>query len=208
VDGNVARVLSRLRALEGDARAQAWAVAAELLPRGRGGAFNEALMELGATVCTPRAPRCPACPLRGACAVRTRGLDPERYPTPRPRPERPLLEWRALALRRADGAVLLARRGRESLFAGLWDLPSERPSGIRILGKLAACGVVEQTLTHRQVRVTVQAARASGAPASAEVRWVVAEGIAALGISSLTRKSLRQAGILTPARPSRTFPAP
>ncbi|HZX93890.1 MAG TPA: A/G-specific adenine glycosylase [Myxococcales bacterium] len=208
VDGNVARVLSRLRALEGDARAQAWDIAAELLPKGRGGAFNEALMELGATVCTPRSPRCAACPVRGACAVRTRGLDPERYPTPRARPERPLLEWRALALRRADGAVLLARRGQESLFAGLWDLPSERPSGIRIQGKLAACGVVEQTLTHRQVRVTVQSARGSGAPTSAEVRWVAAEGIAAMGISSLTRKSLRQAGILTPARPSRTLPAP
>ncbi len=59
VDGNVARVLARLVAFAGDARAQAWKIAPELLPRGRAGAFNEALMELGATVCTPRAPRCP-----------------------------------------------------------------------------------------------------------------------------------------------------
>src|SRR5207244_10219280 len=56
VDGNVARVLARVYRLRGDARAQSWEVAAKLLPAGRAGEFNEALMELGATVCTPRAP--------------------------------------------------------------------------------------------------------------------------------------------------------
>src|SRR5438045_2904526 len=68
VDGNVARVLSRLFAIREDARARAWEIAARLLPRGRAGAFNEALMELGATVCTPRTPDCPRCPLQRMCA--------------------------------------------------------------------------------------------------------------------------------------------
>ena len=128
VDGNVARVLARVFRLEGDARAQAWAKAAELLPKGRAGPFNEALMELGATVCTPRSPGCPDCVLRNIC----RGRDaPERYPAPKARKPRPLLEWRALALRRKDGAVLLARRPEGSLFAGMWDLPETAPPGIR-----------------------------------------------------------------------------
>src|SRR3954464_5081794 len=135
VDGNVARVLARVHALRGDARERAWKLAAEILPAGRAGEFNEALMELGAMVCTPRSPECPRCPIRTLCAVQLRGLDLQRYPAPRKKPARPLLEWDALALRRADGAVLLARRPAGALFAGLWDLPQATPSGIRIQGK-------------------------------------------------------------------------
>lgn len=192
VDGNVARVLARVFALDGDARARAWKIAPGLLPRGRSGPFNEALMELGATVCAPRSPGCPRCPLRDTC----RGKDePERYPAARPRPARPLLEWRALALTRKDGAVLLARRPGRALFGGLWDLPRERPEGIRVHGKLVRRGIVEQTLTHREVRVSIEAAHASGTPTTDQVRWVAPDGLAALGLSSLARKSLRAAGL-------------
>src|SRR3954464_9149494 len=67
VDGNVARVLARVFALSGDARSKAWKLAPTLLPPGRSGPFNEALMELGATICTPRSPDCPRCPLSGDC---------------------------------------------------------------------------------------------------------------------------------------------
>ncbi|HEY6911377.1 MAG TPA: A/G-specific adenine glycosylase [Myxococcales bacterium] len=208
VDGNVARVLARVRALHGDVRERAWKIAAEILPKGRAGEFNEALMELGATVCTPRSPACPRCPIRSSCAVSVRGLDPASYPAPRKKPARPLLQWNALALTRADGAVLLARRPEGALFAGLWDLPEQRPAGIRIHGETVARGAVEQTLTHREVRVTVRAARASGTPRSPNVRWVAPEGLVALGLSSLARKSLRQAGVLTEGRPSRTLRAP
>lgn len=205
VDGNVARVLARVFVLRGDARAGAWKIAPALLPHGRSGAFNEALMELGATVCTPRAPDCASCPLRRQCRGKA---DPERYPAPRRRPLRPLLEWRALALRRKDGAVLLARRPEGALFGGLWDLPVECPAGIRVLGPLISRGSVEQTLTHREVRVEIAAARASGTPARANVRWVAPAGISALGLSSLARKSLRAAGVLTAERSSTTFRAP
>ncbi|TMA39805.1 MAG: A/G-specific adenine glycosylase [Deltaproteobacteria bacterium] len=188
VDGNVARVLSRIFTVRGDARAKAWKIAAQLLPAGGGGPFNEALMELGATVCTPRNPACGRCPVQEMCRGRN---DPTRYPSPRRRAQRLMLEWRALALRRRDGAVLLARRPTGTLFAGLWDLPAEKP-----------------TLTHREVSVMIGTARASGTPVDADVRWMAPEGIAALGISSLARKSLRCAGVLTPARTSRTLPAP
>jgi len=205
VDGNVARVLARVFKLEGDARSAAWKIAADLLPSGRAGQFNEALMELGATVCTPRTPDCPRCPLRRSCAGKD---DPGSYPAPRRRPARPLLEWTALALMRKDGAVLLSRRPAGALFAGLWDLPAERPAGIRIHGPLQKRGTVEQTLTHREVRVSIRAARASGSPADAEARWVFPDGFVALGLSSLARKSLRMAGALTAPSPSRTVRAP
>jgi A/G-specific adenine glycosylase len=205
VDGNVARVLARAFAVPGDAKSVAWKIARDLLPAGRGGRFNEALMELGATICTPRAPDCPHCPIRPICRGKD---DPTRFPAARKRPARQLLEWRALALTRRDGAVLLQRRPAEALFGGLWDLPVERPEGIRILGRVSSLGVVEQTLTHREVRVTLQGARASGSPRSPEVRWVVPGGIVELGVSSLARKSLRRAGVLTAQLPRRRAVGP
>ena len=191
VDGNVARVLSRLRRLP-DPR-QAWQVAAELLPKGRAGAFNEALMELGALVCTPKGPRCGECPLAVDCAGKD---EPEAYPPPRKRPERPLLEWTALALTRKDGAILLARRPEGRLFAGLWDLPEKGPlPGIRI-GASRALGIVEQTLTHREVRVHVEGAKGTGAPRHRDLRWLQPSLLGSVGLSSLARKCLAVAGVL------------
>jgi adenine-specific DNA glycosylase len=131
------------------------------------------------------------CPIRTACA----GKDaPERYPPPRKRPERPLLEWTALALTRRDGAVLLARRP-AGLFAGLWDLPPEGPvPGIRV-GATADVGIVEQTLTHREVRVRLLRGAATGTPRGDGVRWVLPRDLGQVGLSSLARKALRKAGI-------------
>jgi A/G-specific adenine glycosylase len=82
VDGNVARVLSRLLVIEGDAKSSAvakqlWATAARLVPADRPGDFNQALMELGATVCTPRAPACETCPIRRQCVARRDGRQDE-----------------------------------------------------------------------------------------------------------------------------------
>jgi len=194
VDGNVARVLARVFRLRGDARKKSWKLAEKLLPRGRAGEFNEALMELGATVCTPRAPNCTSCTIRTVC----RGRDaPEQFPEPKKRPARPLLEWEAVALRRRDGAILLVRRPPHDLFAGMWDLPATeiKLPGVRLRGPFTEKGVVEQTLTHRQVRVTVKAGRASGKPCSDDLKWVGPSALHQLGLSSLARKSLRKAGI-------------
>ena len=79
VDGNVKRVLCRVYAIRGDARRPAvqkklWALAEANLPKGKAGRWNEAMMELGATVCTPRSPRCDECPLAGVCRARALGI--------------------------------------------------------------------------------------------------------------------------------------
>ncbi|MFL5393830.1 MAG: A/G-specific adenine glycosylase, partial [Myxococcales bacterium] len=100
VDGNVARVLSRVLRIPGNAaevRARAWELAPSLLPEGRAGEFNEAMMELGATVCTPRSPSCGACPLEGHCQTRSRG-DAHAFPAPKAERVRPVVEWAAAAL--------------------------------------------------------------------------------------------------------------
>ncbi len=190
VDGNVARVMARLFRLDGDARAQAWSKAAELLPPGRAGAFNEALMELGALICLPRTPRCGACPLALLCEGKD---EPGRFPAKKDRKPRPLLLWRAVALRRRDGAVLLARRPEGALFAGLWDLPA--PEAVqRLWTALTPRGEVRQTLTHREVRVEIFTSAASGR-APAGMRWVAPADLGSVGLSSLAAKSLRQAGV-------------
>jgi A/G-specific adenine glycosylase len=219
VDGNVARVLARVLHLEGDAlqvRKPALEAAARLLPKGSAGPFNEALMELGATLCTPRAPRCGECPLKTQCAAGIAG-DAESFPAPKKQRVRPELHWAALDLRRSDGAVLLARRGDEQLFAGLWELPStEAPPAadaaeaarhvLRHHGlpaKAAACvehvGRVQQTLTHRQITLRLFRARLSGRfPAlGPSLRWIAPDAAAfsSLGISSLAAKALRACGL-------------
>jgi A/G-specific adenine glycosylase len=210
VDGNVARVLARLLRIPGTAaevRARAWEIAPSLLPRGRAGEFNEALMELGATVCKPRAPSCGDCPLGPHCETRGRG-DAHAFPPPRPAPERPVLLWAAAAVTREDGSVLLRRHPRGELFAGTWGLPwcdiaAEMPRR-SARDALAACGAravalrsrgeVQQTLTHRELRVAVFSGSGS-AREGEDLRFVAPGRLGSVGLSSLARKCLRACGI-------------
>jgi len=120
LDGNVRRVLSRLL-MENDDRTL-WTAAATLVRGKQPGRLNEALMELGALVCTPAAPRCPGCPVRGHCAANARAC-PEAYPSsrimPRPRTVRAAVAW----IQRG-GRVLLERPSNGSPLRGHWDLPA------------------------------------------------------------------------------------
>jgi A/G-specific adenine glycosylase len=136
VDGNVMRVLSRYFALEDDVakastRMRIEGLAQELIPAGEAGAFNQALMELGATVCTPRAPHCLTCPVQEHCAGRLAGIAealPVKTKAKPPRPER-----RAVALVVGSGAhagqLLIRQRPQDGLLARMWELPhAELPS--------------------------------------------------------------------------------
>ncbi|EQD69609.1 A/G-specific adenine glycosylase, partial [mine drainage metagenome] len=92
------------------------------------GRFAEAVMELGETVCTPRAPRCPACPVGRYCRLRTEGLDPGRIPARRPRSRRPTHRGSIVALIR-QGRYLLQRRPMDGLLGGLWEFPGGHRKG-------------------------------------------------------------------------------
>jgi len=140
VDGNVVRVLSRLFALEEeDPRPSVEALAAALVPGEAPGDWNQALMELGALVCIPRAPRCAACPLAGLCDADAKGIAAS---LPRKKAKKPPLEESilvALVRRPEDGAVLLVKRPLEGLLAGMWAPPSTpAPSGKRSPAKALA----------------------------------------------------------------------
>jgi A/G-specific adenine glycosylase len=127
VDGNVARVLSRVFALPDDVRSPAgrarlWDIAERLLPETGAGDYNQALMELGATLCTPRRPVCSACPLRAVCQAAAHG-DPEAWPRNAPR-RRLVSETHAAAVLIHDGGALLGLRGQGGRYAGLWEFPT------------------------------------------------------------------------------------
>ena len=127
VDGNVVRVLSRLFHLTDDPAAAAakkrMAVLAEnLLVPGRAGDFNQAMMELGATVCTPRQPDCGSCPVGSLCTARSELPDPSVLPRKRPRKQRPHHHVAAGIVRRGD-EVLIVRRPTDGLLGGLWEFP-------------------------------------------------------------------------------------
>ncbi|MCS7209845.1 MAG: A/G-specific adenine glycosylase [Fimbriimonadales bacterium] len=126
VDGNVTRVLARLLWLKGDLKTTAaqrslWQIAEQLIDPVRPGDFNQALMELGSTVCTPTQPRCGACPVSRLCEAYRRG-QPTAVPEPRRcPPARAVADVSAIIER--EGRYLLAQRAPEGLWGGLWEFP-------------------------------------------------------------------------------------
>lgn len=129
VDGNVRRVLCRLLD-EGDpSPARLRAEAARLLDPRRPGDFNEAMMELGATVCTPGRPSCQSCPVAAWCRARAAGTAPDR-PLPRPRRKMRSAAYAVAVALDGAGRTLLTRRPARGLLAGTWEFPaSELPAG-------------------------------------------------------------------------------
>ncbi|MCH8031369.1 MAG: A/G-specific adenine glycosylase [Bacteroidetes bacterium] len=127
LDGNVIRVLSRVLTVENDVRSSATkralrAVADALLDTHRPGIFNEAVMELGATICTPKAPACERCPLRSECAAFAGG-NPEAFPVASKKKPIPHYEIAVGVVADATGCVLIQKRPEDAMLGGLWEFP-------------------------------------------------------------------------------------
>lgn len=127
LDGNVRRVLARhagVAGWPGDPKVQAklWEIAERLLPRARLPDYTQAIMDLGAQICLPRAPRCNACPVRGECVAFATSRQSE-IPAPRPKRARPLRKAQMLLIENREGAILLERRPPAGIWGGLWCLP-------------------------------------------------------------------------------------
>lgn len=159
VDGNVRRVLSRVYDLEDPGPAELRDRASGLVPDDRPGDFNQALMELGATICTPRSPDCGACPVAEWCEARRLGVQEER-PRPKDRKPVPAETVETAVIVRGDGAVLLSRRPEDGLLGGLWEFPGDDATAdVRtIVAALTAAAdpvstlePVVHTFTHKRV---------------------------------------------------------
>ena len=219
VDGNISRVLLRLHGIEkavDSPGVQAWAwQRAENLARAAGDVarFSEGIMELGATVCTPKAPRCTNCPVRARCRAHQDGLV-DRIPKPKARRQREPLAITAVVVIDAKERVLLERRQETGLWSGLWQ-PScvERDAAVPLslaksldqLGMDAGLRVArgsktfEFATTHRAVRVRVWRANFGSASGwrgarGRSARWIEREEIADLPMGSVQRRMLAAAG--------------
>ena len=151
LDGNVTRVLCRLDLIEGDPRAAAnqrrlWERAAEVVDPDRPGDFNSAVMELGATACTPRSPQCLICPVSAYCKARAAGVQ-DRVPPPKKAKATPVVERAAYRVTNAAGGVLVERRPATGRWAGLWQFVTRPPPGAT---EPRPAGEVRHALTHRR----------------------------------------------------------
>jgi A/G-specific adenine glycosylase len=186
VDGNVARVLQRLsgKRLAGE---ELWTAANHLLDAKRPGDFNQAVMELGAVLCTPRAPSCLTCPVVELCA--TRGELPI---TTRPAPQQKREIHYALNRRNRDsrgGEVFLVRRPPDaSLMPGMWELPE--------LASMSG-GSPSFTLRH-SITVTDYSVRVwrAAAPSRVAGKWIPLERLGQVALTGLARKILRKSEVL------------
>lgn len=127
LDGNVIRVLARLFDIAEDVRDAAtlkrlWALAERLVPPGQAGPWNEGLMELGRTICTPKSPGCERCPVAAHCVARVLGVQEQR-PVKAPKARTPHYDVTAAVITRADGQVLIAQRPLDKMLGGLWEFP-------------------------------------------------------------------------------------
>jgi A/G-specific adenine glycosylase len=218
VDGNVERVIARLYAVEDElpnAKPAIRALAQRLRPPQRPGDFAQAMMDLGATICTPKHPACALCPFMGACAARRRG-NPETFPRKAKKREGRLRRGAAFVALRADGHLLVRTRPAKGLLGGMTEVPTtafladfDQAGALALAPRFAAAnggpgnrrwrrlaGVVTHVFTHFPLELMVYRMQVpQAAPAPDGMRWLSAGDIAGAALPSLMRKVLVHARV-------------
>lgn len=209
VDGNVERVISRLCHITTplpDSKPEIKLLAAQLTPLDRSGDYAQAIMDLGATVCTPRKPDCILCPWRDACQGRI-ATDPETLPAKRPKKAKPTRTAIAFWTVRPDGFVLIRRRPPKGLLGGMLEIPStdwiadhiwELPEAVKSapIGGLdwsLLPGQIRHTFTHFHLDVQIALGQARQFTPTNLGEWVSPEQLQELGLPTLMRKIYRHA---------------
>ena len=182
IDANVERIVARLHAVEEPlpaGRRRIAALAEKLVPTDGAGEFTQAMMELGQTICTPRAPECPRCPLSSGCAAIAEGA-PSRYPVKAPKAARPHRRGTAYWLEHR-GRVLLVRRPERGLLGGMLALPEEQPAA----AQWREAGSVDHVFTHFALTMDLLCAEAED---EAEGLWWPVDRLAEAGLPTLFAK--------------------
>jgi len=168
VDGNIERVVSRLHAIEDplpESKKTIKAIVTDLTPTKRPGDFAQAMMDLGATICSPRRPACSLCPFTDLCAVANSGVA-ETYPRKAAKKDKPTRYGAAFAVFRRDGAVLLRKRPDRGLLGGMAEVPTgpwtedermleDRSAAPAATGWKRVPTLVTHTFTHFHLRLAV-----------------------------------------------------
>jgi A/G-specific adenine glycosylase len=215
VDGNIERVIARLYAIETPLPAvkpEISRLASALAPSHRFGDFAQAMMDLGATICTPKNPACALCPWNKNCAARRRGAA-ETFPRRTPKREGALRRGAAFVARRSDGFVLMRTRPAKGLLGGMTEVPTSHwladfddrtalssapwfgaAKGGRTVAWRRVPGTVRHVFTHFPLELTVYAVELpvrTAAPKS--MRWVALSELAGEALPSLMRKVVAHA---------------
>jgi len=214
IDGNIERVIARLYAIEVElpaAKAEIRRRAETLVPAQRPGDFTQAMMDLGATVCTPKKPACGICPWIEACAARARG-DAETFPRKTPKVEGKLRHGASFVATRADGHVLVRTRPTKGLLGGMTEVPSTAwthdfdEALVLAQAPLRAkwrrlSGAVEHAFTHFPLQQAVYVARVKARTEAPQgMRWVALEELHGEALPNVMRKVVAHAGLGAPPR--------
>jgi A/G-specific adenine glycosylase len=202
LDGNVRRVLSRYRKVAGDPASSAtqatlWQLSESLLPDARLADYTQALMDLGASVCSRARPTCLLCPLQHDCGAHLTGAVAQ-FPQARVRRERPLRSCVQLWVQDSQQRLLLKRRPPTGIWAGLWSLPEAetqaaaveilRADGLRPLSSSALTSLRHE-FTHYSLDIQILAVEVESlALTDSETRWISAPGALALGLPQPVRR--------------------
>jgi len=190
LDGNVARVLSRLAPELGDTKSDAVrkrlrAFAEVLLDRKRPGEFNQALMELGATVCLPKRPQCQRCPVRSHCEARKQGLE-NQLPVRGARPSADQREKKLLVIEKAGKVLFWQRSAESSRLAKFWELPEPQQLPAALVTDCA--GAFRHTIVNTTYFVEVCRATVRSRPRG--FRWLAKSCLGDVPVSTTARKAL------------------
>ena len=205
VDGNVERVVTRLHAIETPmpaAKTEIHEIVAGLLPADRSGDFAQAMMDLGATTCTPRRPACLPCPLRDDCRASNDG-DPERFPVKAPKTAKPLRRGAAFVAVREDGAVLLRKRIESGLLGGMTEVPTTawtaRTDGVATVegapftADWRKAGGISHVFTHFALELAIFRADLTNFQAPPNHWWASAADIHGEALPTVMKKAIEAA---------------
>jgi A/G-specific adenine glycosylase len=209
VDGNVDRVMVRLFGIRWpikDAKSEIWAFAKALTPKQRAGDYAQAVMDLGATVCSPKSPSCEICPWAEDCVARELGIAGD-LPLKLPRRAKPTRRGAAFWITRSDGAVLLRRRPEKGLLGGMVEVPGSewrtddfeskthlKEAPVKAKFKPVP-GLVTHTFTHFHLELLVFSAQIDGRKANGNGHlWTRPEDLADVGLPTVMKKVVRLVG--------------
>jgi A/G-specific adenine glycosylase len=208
VDGNVERVIARLHRLAvpmPTVKGRIKELTDELTPQNRAGDFAQAMMDLGATICTPHSPTCEICPFHGACAARKAG-DPLAFPFKAAKKDKPTRYGVAYVVTRQDGALLVRTREAKGLLGNMVEVPGSEWTDERRIKAPASEPMalrwkqhddpVKHIFTHFPLELKVYSAVvANDAVAPADMRWLSENAISEEAFPTLFRKVLKAAGL-------------
>ena len=220
VDGNVERVVTRLQAIDTPLPAAKPAIkrhVARITPQSRPGDFAQAMMDLGATICTPRRPACALCPLNGECLA-LKSADPELFPVKAAKKSKPVRLGAAFVAIDESSAILLRRRAGTGLLAGMSEVPTTAWTA-RVDGETGEeaapfdaawveCGTIAHTFTHFELQLSVFRALVRPRPEAPDGWWWSArDALSGEALPTVMKKAI-SAAIPDAFRPSdRSFPA-